>query len=256
MYESNNRNFTFSLLSASTGLTQTFSSANMIETGFFKGTYLDKADNRVYSNVNPLELSGDAYCSSVLISPDIALTAAHCVDGDVTGWKQDEGADWGAPVAIAETWIGRNYKHGESGDVPSHEDFGIVRLATPAPANITYFEVAKPDEVYIGQPAATVGYPAYTYNGNQRVVGSGCRIRGFSGDVLKTDCYLSEGMSGGPLLVKTKSGKWKIAGLASEEVLSDGRMIMGDAYSSGSANTYVNVTHYRGRISKSTDLQL
>ena len=229
-----------------------------VDAGYFATGSLARADSGVYTSVNLLTLATGGSCSSVRIGPRAVLTAAHCTNEGIAAWTQDLVSNWGQSLSSKISYSAANYAFVVTGTAgASREDWGVVVLDSEMPADVKTLEIAAPNEIYIGQPAYSVGYPDYIMTTDNevdnravtRVVGKDCRIRNFKGDNILTDCYMARGSSGGPLLVKTKAGRWKIAGICSEESLdSNGEMMVGQVYADRVANVYSNVTRYRKRI--------
>ncbi len=203
------------------------------------------------------------YCSAVMIAPQWALTAGHCVWG--SEWKPDAieffyKGHAGPKIAVDESWPGQYFDNSYDAkwqwrNIPiTYQDFAVVHLRSPAPKWVKFAEVAQPSEVYVGEPAETVGFPYDKFKGFTRVVAGHCTVRGLHVDEIFSDCASSEGASGGALYVFTRSGKWKLAGITSSEELTgytnnqSEDMIRGGAYSNAAANQFTNITYYSGEV--------
>lgn len=209
-------------------------------------------DNDIDKAVVRLNLSGGGSCTAFLISSQWALTAGHCVkDSSSFAIGLDTGKEFTGHISVTHTWTSKNYGV-ISDDVNDwiliNEDFAILRLSSPVP-NAKTLEIASPNEVVIGASAMSIGYPKHTYETAYRVKDTNCRVRNLYGDAILTDCAMSRGNSGGPLLIKTPSGKWKVAGIASTQfVKDDGSMIVGERYTDRTANRYTNASYYTARF--------
>lgn len=227
-------------------------SALKTEVGIFGADDRALAYNHpVYNTVQQIVTATDGICSAVLIGRNYALTAGHCVEnGRPKGMLIDSGKRFTAAIAIAQYWRARNYEWVEDRyRMYLREDFAILRLDVEAPAELGYLDIATPEEAAAGVAAISVGYPGYTYNGEWRVKDNNCSIRSAEADILRTDCAMSRGNSGGPLLVKGKDGKWKVAGISSTQFMyDDDTMVVGEPYRDSRANYYTNVTLYGARI--------
>jgi hypothetical protein len=116
-------------------------------------------------------------------------------------------------------------------------DMAVIKFEK-LPSNISPLQLAAPNEIYIGQTAQNVGWA-----GLQRKRGI-CNIRNIIGNYILTDCPSDNGDSGGPLLVLTRSGQWKVAGIDhSGKVNADGSEISGLQYTDANSEQYSNITN-------------
>ena len=206
--------------------------------------------------VHQLLLDDDKWCSAVMIGPQWAVTAAHCVTGNPVAIQFYHDNEPGPEIEVDYSWHGRYYgKLWTSGSIPFlYQDFGVVHLQSPAPKWVTFVKIAQPNEVYVGQHARTVGFPLKRFGGDTKVRAGHCSVRRLVADSILSDCAISEGSSGGAFYVYTRAGKWVLGGVASTEY-GDNRNgyehdIQGGPYSDALANHFVNIAYYSGWIAK------
>lgn len=209
-------------------------------------------DSPRYSPVQFLAIAPVGWCTTFFVSRDYALTAQHCVKHGIPRHIEiDRGGQRSAEIGIADSWQSEILaeRHDSIKRKYYSADVTVLRLAELAPNDLGYFELATEAEVFVGQDAISVGYPNYTYQGKSRVKDAHCKVQGIEGDIIRTDCAMTEGNSGGPLLVRVADGSWKVAGIASTELkFTDGATLLSNLYLEQFANYYTNVTVYRDRI--------
>ena len=218
-------------------------------TGYFGPDLRVRAYERPFeAAVQRLNLEA-GWCTAFLIGPEFAITAGHCTREKPLRLSLDLGGtfDPGTPVDTSYTSPGFGLVRDLDGDLYPREDWGLVHLASPM--TLPALELASPEDLVIGAPALTVGYPGPQFSGQWRMEDSHCTIRGFEDDSILTDCATATGNSGGPLFVQTKDGQWKVAGVCSTEFADgDGHTVQGAAYSNALANRFANITTHAAEI--------
>lgn len=227
---------------------------NISKAGYFGPERWEKADDSsIFSGVGRLS-SGNLTCTAFLISSEIALTAAHCVTGDVM--SIDIGINATQNIQIAKYWKSQEFSKvldSKNNAYFNRGDFAVLKLASPASGNIQFLEVASLSEVLPGLQAMSVGFPATRFVENSgersRVRDANCTVKDFAMDSVLTDCAIQKGVSGGPLFVKTSSGQWKVVGIASTQALKpDNSNYEGVPYESGIANRATNISKHVQQI--------
>lgn len=170
---------------------------------------LTAAEQAQWPGVARLNLTGQGHCTATLIGPDLALTAAHCLDprGVATllaadrmhvlaGWRMGAAAAHfrGTAAAAAPGW--------RPGALAT--DAALIRLApvSGAPEDATPLRIAPPPAP--GAPLITLSYGRDRPEALSRQ--TGCRLVARQGDLLVTDCEGTPGVSGAPLLAETPDG--------------------------------------------------
>lgn len=227
--------------------------------GFFgdDNRRVTNSKEKPYRLVGRLVKNGVVSCTAFLVSEQVAMTAAHCVEDKGERYKFQY--DGGGPWREAKAWLGvnivsisrgKNYTGDNLGDNILREDFALLKLEKPSPNGWGYFRIA--DHVVVGQAALAIGFPAVLGDGSYKIVSDNCSVRKLAEDSIYSDCAINRGNSGGPLLVKDGNDEWLLAGVAStQKIFPDKGAAMGEAYSDDIANHFCNITLYNARITDS-----
>ena len=152
---------------------------------------------------------GHGWCSAVIIGPNLAATAAHCLWNRLTeramdpqalsvivGWDRGQFIDGSkvSRVTVSPKWVPEEMVH--YGSEQAGRDWAILELETPLGNEVGW--VALSDSIKVGEPITSVGY------GQDRkhvaVAHQGCHISEHlpTGDWTH-DCDTIHGDSGGPI---------------------------------------------------------
>ena len=176
-----------------------------------------QADQRHEVSVNQYPYSavarvgfGHGWCSAVLIGPDLAATAAHCLWNKATGRQMGAGAlnvvvGWNrgmvtdgagvAQVVLSPDWVPEQVIH--YGQAQAQKDWALLRLDKPLGQTAGW--LALDGGITPGQSVVAVGY------GEDRkhvaVAHSGCQMQQQTAPGLWLhSCDAVHGDSGGPIL--------------------------------------------------------
>lgn len=167
-----------------------------------------------------------AICSSVLVSPRVLLTAAHCVDPSLKGAtsvtvKATNKADATMLMMsdmIDATMISR-HSLWNPGDTMNQHDLALLLLAT-APAGVTPVPLQRSLSGFTGQPIRVLGYGVTTSGGTDAAIRRAVTLNVSS---VATNTYdfgsagnngICSGDSGGPSLY-TSGGTERVVGIHS-----------------------------------------
>jgi uncharacterized protein (TIGR03382 family) len=195
------------------------------------------ADEAHHGAVVALIVDGIGYCSGTLVTPDVVLTAAHCIEGYGTVsvvFGEYATAGMGEEVETSGRWI-----HPQHGVQKFWNDIALLRLEREAPAGVQPIpalpQSLRLGEEDIGVELEFVGYgstnPAsYTFGTRLHAFGdldlvcedpAGCRSPVLNDTVPhKAFCHDQDpsgtcfGDSGGPALVE-REGQLYVAGVTS-----------------------------------------
>lgn len=173
----------------------------------------DHATWQAVGRVNAAGYRKREMCSGTLIAPDTVLTAAHCVAGTdgfgplpedftfVAGWLRGTAAD---SISGASLWVHpRAYNEGQL-DIR----FDVALLTLERPTDIAPLPLMSSD------PAAVYGILGYSTR-RPHMLGAVFDCAGHvSSAILRLDCPVTAGNSGGPVVTKTDKG-WAVAGVIS-----------------------------------------
>jgi protease YdgD len=163
-------------------------------------------DLRGFEPVGRVDVENGGFCTGALIAPDLVLTAGHCVinaDGSPIAAERivfKAGFSYGAALAevpVARTVVDPTYRSVDPAPPEMIErDVALLQLADPIPSSmIAPFVVARPGN---GDEVSVVSYAegreeALSW---QRV----CQVIGRQGALIATDCNVTFGSSGAPVL--------------------------------------------------------
>jgi V8-like Glu-specific endopeptidase len=159
-------------------------------------------------------------CSAVLIAPEVALTAAHCARGAVSGPRamQLQIGPYPGPPAFRATVravaFHADFAPGAITADSAHADLALLRLARPVPAEIaTPIPVARAPDAEADQPDLVAIYGFV--NGADDVLRGhpGCALLTVGPGLLGSDCRVVSGISGAPVL-SGGPGTWRVEGIA------------------------------------------
>jgi len=181
--------------------------------------------------VGRLDHAAGAFCTGVLVAPDLVLTAAHCLfDGqgqrvDPRGLTFRAGLSEGAAIAEVagrRAVIHEGYRPGE-GDALARlgADAALVQLAEPIPAGVAAPFVAG-RAVGRGGAVSVVSYA----RGREEALSwqPGCTVLDRGVGVYAFSCDVWFGSSGAPVF-ETSSGRARIVSIVSGGLREDGRSI-------------------------------
>ena len=165
-----------------------------------------------------LQIGGFGLCTAVMVAPDIALTAAHCLYSARSGHFMPAEAlhvlTGYADGNFTGHSIVRRYRLASGYDPRQPEatrsaDAAALTLVSPLiPASLA-LPLAAP------QAGQHVVLPGYNQDRAQRLqIDPDCEVLGFGQLLLRHSCTGTKGGSGGPLLRHDPDG-WKIIGLQS-----------------------------------------
>lgn len=163
-----------------------------------------------------LNRAGQGHCTATLIAPDLALTAAHCLDprgaaSQVAADRLHVLAGWRTGAFVA------HYRGTAAASVPGWTrealelDAALIRLAPVAgdPGAVAPYPVAEPPA-----PGARVAVLSYGHDRPEALSAEfGCTLTARTGDLLLTDCEATPGVSGAPLLALGADGAETLVGV-------------------------------------------
>jgi len=186
-------------------------------------------------------------CSATLVRPDVILTASHCLYGRgdyarITDFSFTPALDVGRerlrpiPVTsvIAMGWPITPDASGELRGEP-RDDWALLRIARHvdylAPLKVEKLSVAEIEErLKAGNTLAHAGYGVYGVGSGRRLqIRDHCRlivdekdILGTGRDVIKNNCAVIPGDSGGPILLSDAEGQHVVVGVMTNFWRPDG----------------------------------
>jgi protease YdgD len=178
-----------------------------------------------WSSIVRLQIPGVSVCTAFMVSPTRALTAAHCLYGARLGHfapapsihllsGYSDGAF--AQHVVAQSYgVAQGYDPREP-DETRGADAALIILAAPLSgiAGLALAEALPPD-------GASLTLAGFSQDRAQRLqIDPSCQALGLVADsggrtLLRHSCAGTRGTSGGPLLVQSGDGIWRVAGLQS-----------------------------------------
>lgn len=186
----------------------------------------------VWQAVGRLDAEATGFCTATLISPELVLTAAHCVYDDRTrsliapedmtfraGLRNGRSA---AARAVAQVEAHPKYTPG-TGVSPENirHDVALLRLKEPIPTSELDPFVLHESLVSSG-PVSVVSYGRQRENVPSRQ--DVCQVQATREDIMFMDCDVTFGSSGSPVF-SHKNGRGQIVSVISSMANIDGRRV-------------------------------
>jgi protease YdgD len=189
-------------------------------------------DALVWQAVGRLDAEATGFCTATLISPDLVLTAAHCVYDKRSG-KRIEPQDLtfraglrngkaaaARGIAQIEAHPEYNPRIGVTPDNIRH-DVALLRLADPIPTNELDPFVLH-DRLVSSGPVSVVSYGRQRENVPSRQ--DVCQVQTTREDIMFMDCDVTFGSSGSPVF-SHRNGRGQIVSVISSMANIDGRRV-------------------------------
>lgn len=184
---------------------------------------------RVTAAVGLIEKASGA-CSGVLVAPDLVLTAAHCLFGEVDGQNGDlTGFTFRTGAYPAHPSISRGVNAvlphplfmfaKRAGQDELRYDYGLMRLESPIPTSVAIpLDVA---DVVVG-PGDSVLLASWPRGQGKRARERRCPVLQQSPNQLLVECVVVKGESGSPVLGR-RGDEWVVLGVMVATTRIEGR---------------------------------
>lgn len=184
------------------------------------------------ASVGRLMVNGNAMCTGALVSPDLVLTAAHCLYDPNTGVRVRAGqiefqAGLRDGKAVAVRRVGSavqhpQYEHRVRGQAQVGHDLALLRLKRPIDANAV-LPMAK--DVRLGS-GDMLGVLSYTLGSrNDPVLEYPCRVLATQHQTVVMSCDVDFGASGAPVLALGKGNRPSLVSVVSARAAMGGRTV-------------------------------
>ncbi len=193
-----------------------------------------RQDGRAWEAVGRLELAGTAFCTGSLITPDLALTAAHCLydeDGKLLPPEDIQFlAGWRNGRAAAYRRVRRAVAHPEYDFTaePSPDrvyfDIALIELQHPI-RNTTIIPFVTGARPMVGE---SVGVVSYAHNRSEAPsMQDTCEVMSAQNTVLVLSCSVDFGSSGSPVFAFGETGPQIVSVVSSKAKSGDQPVSLG-----------------------------
>lgn len=185
-----------------------------------------------FSALGRLNAAGRGFCTTVLVGPSTALTAAHCLFNPRTGRPRALSDLHVVAGFQRDTWLGHaraKRVHMELTTFPrtldtafAPRDWAVIELDAPLGETVGWLGLRDVS----ADPEAPLFEAGYRHDRPYAVsVGTGCQVVERRDNTLLHDCVVSRGGSGSPLL-QYADGRFWVVGLHSMQArLGNGRAV-------------------------------
>jgi len=184
------------------------------------------------ASVGRLMVNGNAMCTGALVSPDLVLTAAHCLYDPKSGRRVapdviefQAGLRNGKASAVRRvksTMQHPEYRHVRKGTAQVGHDLALLRLTRPIDSNAV---LPMAQDVRLGS-GDMLGVLSYTIgNRNDPVLEYPCRVLATQHQTLVMSCDVDFGASGAPVLALTNGKNPSLVSVVSARAAMGGRTV-------------------------------
>ncbi|WP_270729619.1 trypsin-like serine peptidase [Shimia sp. Alg240-R146] len=184
------------------------------------------------ASVGRLMVSGNAMCTGALVSPELVLTAAHCLYDPKTGRRVEPGQiEFQAGLRNGKATAVRrvqsavahpDYRHVRNGAAQVGHDLALLRLTSPIDSSAV---LPMAQDIRLGS-GDMLGVLSYTIgNRNDPVLEYPCRVLATQHQTLVMSCDVDFGASGAPVLALRNGKTPSLVSVVSARAAMGGRTV-------------------------------